>query len=202
MKQEKINDIKKGLECCSMLMDNTKTAEEKDNACNECPYRENYRCSWCLDKDALDYINELESENNDYYKRCIILRRENEQLKTLVSSLEKKEREFGIEIANLKDVNEALTNDLINTECNLQNFVKDNEHLLDRIAELEKTRVLCDGTNLEYTEEDVESEKGCNECINNHLKQFAKRLKEKLFDLGNIVNDNDIDETLKEFVEL
>ena len=32
------------------------------------------------------------------------------------------------------------------------------------------------------------------------VKEFAERLKEKLFDLGNIVNENDIDETLKEFI--
>ena len=37
--------------------------------------------------------------------------------------------------------------------------------------------------------------------IPDKLKQFAERLKEKLFDLGNIVNDNDIDETLKEFIK-
>ena len=55
--------IKKGLECCSMLMDNTKTAEEQDNACVECPYQEKDRCSWKLDADALTLINELESEN-------------------------------------------------------------------------------------------------------------------------------------------
>ena len=53
--------IKKGLECCSILMDNTKTAEEQDNACSECPYRKNDRCSWKLDADALALINELES---------------------------------------------------------------------------------------------------------------------------------------------
>ena len=55
--------IKKGLECCSMLMDNNKTAEEQDNACVECPYRENFRCSWNLDADALTLINELEKGN-------------------------------------------------------------------------------------------------------------------------------------------
>ena len=37
--------------------------------------------------------------------------------------------------------------------------------------------------------------------IPDKLKQFAERLKEKLFDLGKIVNDNDIDETLKEFIK-
>lgn len=37
--------------------------------------------------------------------------------------------------------------------------------------------------------------------IPDKLKQFAERLKKKLFDLGNIVNENDIDETLKEFID-
>lgn len=41
-------------------------------------------------KKAEKRIAELEKENDDYYERCVILRRENEQLKTLVSSLEKK----------------------------------------------------------------------------------------------------------------
>jgi hypothetical protein len=40
--------------------------------------------------EVITLINELEKENDDYYERCVILRRENEQLKTLVDSLEKK----------------------------------------------------------------------------------------------------------------
>ena len=42
---------------------------------------------------------------------------------------------------------------------------------------------------------------GCKLVELNAVKEFAERLKEKLFDLGNIVNDNDIDETLKEFIK-
>ena len=63
MNSEKVKEIKKGLECCSTLMDNNATSEEQDNSCNGCPYRQNDRCSWNLDKDALSLINELENEN-------------------------------------------------------------------------------------------------------------------------------------------
>ena len=65
MEHEKIKEIKKALECCSTLMNIHKTSEEQDNACNECPYRINDRCSWELDSDALAVINELESENKE-----------------------------------------------------------------------------------------------------------------------------------------
>ena len=40
-----------------------------------------------------------------------------------------------------------------------------------------------------------------NAQVKKAVKEFAERLKEKLFDLGNIVNENDIDETLKEFIK-
>lgn len=63
MESEKVKEIKKGLECCSTLMDNNATSEEQDNSCNECPYRLNDRCSWKLDSDALTLINELERGN-------------------------------------------------------------------------------------------------------------------------------------------
>lgn len=61
----------------------------------------------------------------------------------------------------------------------------------DRIAELEKQ--MCRNEDLH-----TETEK-LNDII--ILKHFAERLKEKLFDLGNIVNENDIDETLKECLD-
>ena len=52
-----INDLKKALECC---------INPKLNCCNDCPYNNNGRLS-CLEsemlKDALNIINELQSEN-------------------------------------------------------------------------------------------------------------------------------------------
>ena len=57
--------------------------------------------------------------------------------------------------------------------------------------------ILCDGTNLDYKQDDIEREKACEECIEKHLKQFAKRLKEKKVDY---YTKGIIDETLKEFI--
>ena len=55
MEQEKIKEIKKALECCS------------NGSCKDCPYDEGETPSpFCINelaKDSLDYINELESEN-------------------------------------------------------------------------------------------------------------------------------------------
>ena len=57
MESEKVKAIKEALECCI----NTKLT-----CCNDCPYNNNGRLS-CLEsemlKDALNLINELESEN-------------------------------------------------------------------------------------------------------------------------------------------
>ena len=91
MDSEKVKEIKKGLECCSTLMDNNATSEEQDNSCNECPYRLNDRCSWKLDGDALTIINELESENDTLHTNLCEWRRENQQLKDRIA-------EFGKEI--------------------------------------------------------------------------------------------------------
>lgn len=58
-KQEQIEEIKKALECC---------LNPELNCCNDCPYNNNGRLS-CLEsemlKDALNLINELESENKE-----------------------------------------------------------------------------------------------------------------------------------------
>ena len=89
--------------------------------------------------------------------------------------------------------------------CKNCHYIKDleiaNEHakeLKDRIAELEKEIE----ENAFYSKGYADGIKNTYEVvIPNKLKQFAERLKEKLFDLGNIVNDNDIDETLKEFIK-
>ena len=57
MESEKVKAIKEALECC---------LNPKLNCCNDCPYNNNGRLS-CLEsemlKDALNLINELESEN-------------------------------------------------------------------------------------------------------------------------------------------
>ena len=139
--------IKKGLECCSLLMDNTKTGEEQDNSCNECPYRVNDRCSWKLDSDALNYIKDLEQKNRQLYNSgqnknitCLGLMRDNERLSDIIR------RQEG-EIKAYKDV--------------IDNYFK-------------KGIVLCDGTNLDYPEDD--DEKGCIGCLKKTIENFAKWL--------------------------
>ena len=133
MESEKIKEIKKALECCS------------DRVCEVCsrlksePNQEE-DCRLALMKQSLTLINELESENNDYHEINIVLRRENEQLKTLASSLEKKKE------------------DLL---CKEYGFIK-------------------------YEKEVV--------------FKYLSKLAERFFDLGNVVNKEDRDETLKEFI--
>ena len=100
--------IKKGLECCSMLMDNTKTAEEQDNACSECPYRKNDRCSWKLDADALTLIKELESRIAELIKEL-----EKEQINNLNCDTElqyKEDRIAELEKENAKYKQKLTTN--------------------------------------------------------------------------------------------
>ena len=151
--------IKKGLECCSLLIDNTKTGEEQDNSCNECPYRVNDRCSWKLDSDALNYIKDLEQKNRQLYNSgqnknttCLGLMRDNERLSDIV------QRQQG-EVKAYKDV--------------IDNYFK-------------KGLVLCDGTMLEETkesvEEDIEREKHCKECQDQTLTMFAHWLSKKTGD--------------------
>lgn len=113
MNSEKVKEIKKGLECCSTLMDNNATSEEQDNSCNECPYRLNDRCSWKLDGDALTLINELESENERLlgvakekihdigemgYSNAIEIK----QLKDRIAELKKKNKDYYDRLNNLQ----------------------------------------------------------------------------------------------------
>ena len=161
MDSEKVKEIKKALECCSI-------------SCKDCPYDKgettNPICINYLTKNALTLINELESENDTLH-------------------------------------------------TNLCEWRKENQKLKDRIAELEKQRVLCDGTNLEETEENNILEMFCKECKSKALKQFAERLKEMPFNieftfkessyedikkLANLMKEYSvkyIDETLKEFID-
>lgn len=99
MESEKIKEIKKALYCwqeSAMLSTD-----------------ENYVSHRVTNREILDYINELESENNDYYERATILRRENEQLKTLVSSLENRIVELKDRIAELEKGNAIKTDTIV-----------------------------------------------------------------------------------------
>ena len=183
MNSEKVKEIKKALECCSTLMDNNATSEEQDNACNECPYRINDRCSWNLDSDALTLINKLESENDC---KDIEISRQEYQIEKL------KDR-----IAELEKDNETLRNAKVVYE-NVDYCYEDLKKAKKRIAELEtKNEVLCVELS-RYTE-------NCIEMKNGTLKQFAERLKSKdcsvpVHEGFILIEDHAIDETLKEFI--
>ncbi len=77
MESEKVKEIKKALECCSV----------RNGNCNECPFiKEGFDCDLYLLKDALKLINELESENESLKKSYIVkaydkLKAENKNLK-------------------------------------------------------------------------------------------------------------------------
>ena len=189
MESEKVKEIKKGLKCCSTLMDNNATSEEQDNSCNECPYRLNYRCSWNLDSDALTLINELESENE----------RLSNALEDNVTAYEDGFQDG----ASLKGRIE-------------NKWVKENQQLKDRIAELEKDNEILKGTKDRLTFADrIEL---VNNAVEIQLKQFGKKfefnigkyLKKKYSDYQQdsfyyIVDKSDVDmcldETLKEFIK-
>lgn len=107
-------------------------------------------------------------------------------------------------INELESENKWLSSKYRNLEINYNDaweqyreYEVENRQLKARIAELKKEnagllQVINDLENI-----DTKLQNTCAIC-EAELKHFAERLKEKLFDLGNIVNENDIDETLKE----
>lgn len=86
MESEKVKEIKKALECCSV----------RGGDCDKCPFiNQGNDCDLYLSMDALTLINELESENerlNECYKVKAYdkLRAENKQLKDRIAELEHK----------------------------------------------------------------------------------------------------------------
>jgi chromosome segregation ATPase len=122
MESEKVKEIKKALECCSTLMDKNATSEEQDNACNNCPYQVNGRCSWVLDKDALELINELESENEKLAKAG---KRATEISKELSSVHKKIEEQLKDRIAELEKENACLTEECQNLNGQLMNTARE-----------------------------------------------------------------------------
>lgn len=71
------------------------------------------------------------------------------------------------------------------------------QDLTRRIAELEK-----ENAKLLDSVETVQNNRCMTKCelTKKALKQFAERLNGKLFDLGNVVTEEDIEETLKEVI--
>lgn len=115
MESEKINDIKKGLECCS------------NGSCNDCPYDEGETPSpFCINnlaKDSLDYINELESENER-----LILQYERVKADSEMNCLELKDR-----IAELENIG-------LNENITVGEYLREMQRLKDKVAELEKEK--------------------------------------------------------------
>lgn len=158
-KQEQIEEIKKALECC---------LNPELNCCNDCPYNNNGRLS-CLEsemlKDALNLINELESEN--------------------------KELRVVTDIANERTYRKKFTDEW-RKEYQKELDKQGNGHIAghpdfdlvyklyfeqkDRIVELEKENALIKNSVA------MRDYKTLEEISNNKVKQFAEKFKNKLFD--------------------
>ena len=140
--------------------------------------------------------NGIMYEVNDQKRTCKFIH--HKDILTLINELESENEWL---VGKIKEKNSESADCLLKTQ-----------QLKDRIAELGKERVLCDGTNLEQTEENNILEMFCKECKSKTLKQFAERLKEKAIRrqefIGELAIDDieyvktqDIDKTLKEFID-
>lgn len=179
-KQEQIKEIKKALECC---------LNPELNCCNDCPYNNNGRLS-CLEsemlKDALNLINELESEN--------------------------KELRVVTDIANERTYRKKFTDEW-RKEYQKELDKQGNGHIAghpdfdlvyklyfeqkDRIAELEKENALIKNSVA------MRDYKTLEEISNNRVKEFAEKLKNNCaysFIFGQkFITEKRIDELLKEY---
>ena len=182
MNSEKVKEIKKGLECC---------INPELNCCSDCPYNINGKLS-CLEsnmlKDALNLINEFENEN--------------------------KELRVVTDIANERTYRKKFTDEW-RKEYQKELDKQGNGHIAghpdfdlvyklyfeqkDRIAELEKENALIKNSVV------MRDYKTLEEIINNKVKQFAERLKERADglciknDILYAIKSSEIDETLNEY---
>jgi DNA mismatch repair ATPase MutS len=171
MESEKAKEIKKALECCGDIK------EKCDNKkCYLFDKLEYHYCERQLKTDILTLINDLESENERLSSRY-------RNLEINYNDTWEHYREYEVENQQLKDRIAELEKENAELKVDLKNSIDMQKQMLDGFK-----------TATKEVEENLARE------IPNLLKQFAERLKEKLFDLGNIVNENDIDETLKEFI--
>ena len=146
----------------------------QDEFMNRLPYADEFnKLKMVSFEDILTLINELESEN--------------EKVKQHKRELQGGQQDLIKRIAELEG--EITNSDIINSKLEM-----DIELLNKQNIDLEIDRDY-------YQEQFNEQEDFYVEWNKQQLKQFAERLKEKLFDLGNVVNEEDIDETLKEFID-
>lgn len=173
MNSEKVKEIKKVLE------QNIKTCLLYD-------FEKNTDCKVFQCKYILDYINELESENErlkeyrkNHSKTIARIRSENTELTDRIAELE----------------SELEKEQINNLNCDTELQYKEK-----RIAELEEY--------IKGNEQDAKAfVNGWHKDLETELKQFAKKLKEKCeynrkqYCCSATVGANDIDETLKEVIE-
>lgn len=127
MNSEKVKEIKKALECWqeSVMLSTD----------------ENYVSHKVYNREILDYINELESENDTLHTNLCEYRRENKELKEIAlnqSIVDKKVGEMVLENQELKDENEMLQGvlDIANEREHRKKF--NDEWLKEYQKELDK----------------------------------------------------------------
>ena len=210
MKQEKIKEIKKALECCKENEDTNSCAY-----CFRCPFRKRSSCQFVLFQKLLTLINELESENNRILERNQILEKRIKDLENIGLNEDITVGDYLRELEKLIKENKLLLNAKVVCES-VDYCYEDLKKAEKRIAELEKE-------NGELLKEN-EGYNGSYRCAIDKIgelsaeryikvEQFAERLKEKIKALDkyysndiidmqyNGITVNDIDETLKEFTK-
>ena len=209
MNSEKVKEIKKALKynVLSEFM-------------NRLPYADEFnKLKMVSFEDIITLINELESENERLSKENFVLYRDRFTKKELddisVCRVTNATKELKDRIAELESENERLKTSEFNSCQELDNAFYQIHNLEDRIAELESelekeqiNNLNCD-TELQYKEKRITDLLKKQEFYETEkLKQFAERLKEKMgvreymgvkYKQG-VFSDNDIDETLKEFI--
>ncbi len=184
MESEKVKEIKELLRCMN-----------GEKACTNCYIndiaQEQETC--CINVVAdmtLTIINELESENE---------RLENENYK-LEQNLGQCENGYKLELHTARYQLHTANEDLKKLKDRIAELEKENDGLKDDLKNaVSMQKEILDG----FKNATKEVEENLKREIPNLLKQFAERLKEKVYDSfgDKVIWYNDIDETLKEFIK-
>ena len=94
-----INDIKKGLECCS---------NPSIRSCVDCPYNNNIALECEMHQDALNLINELESEKERLKKDCADIANDYQEMGAFYYEESQKNQQLKDQITELENENERL----------------------------------------------------------------------------------------------
>lgn len=123
MESERVKEIKKALECCSI-------------SCADCPYDKgettNPICINNLTKNALTLINELESENDTLHTNLCEWRKENQQLKDRIAELEKENDSLKGNIVYREKCEKELVNACDECNSKIEKFaerLKEKKHI-------------------------------------------------------------------------